>query len=271
MKTHVTRRWTRWSMVALAIFAFAVSPIISQEYETVTVKQGDTLWGLAVRFLGSGYMYQQFVPINTFRSGNPGRIYPGEVLNIPGTSKAPEPVVVVVQPEPEPEPEPVEIEIPVSVLEQMLTAMNMKLAAMSADLDSIKSRLSGVESGLNGLQSDVQSRSAAPVINLDAIETRLRTLDTSVSTLITTEIKSVRSSQEATAAEVKTLKGELAFLTQSVEAQAAIQKKALEELNAKLAPQEPMEAADIAKKRSTAGLIAVLATGIAYIAVSATR
>lgn len=45
-----------------------------------TVKPGETLWGIAQRYLGSGSRYPE---LTGYRSGNPSLIYPGEVIKIP--------------------------------------------------------------------------------------------------------------------------------------------------------------------------------------------
>lgn len=45
-----------------------------------TVVSGDTLWGIAERFLGSGYKYHEIVVLNGLTSD---MIYPGQVLKIP--------------------------------------------------------------------------------------------------------------------------------------------------------------------------------------------
>ena len=265
--SRTRKRSVRWGIVFLVVAAFLVVPLVSQTFKTVTVKKGDTLWDLAVEYLGSGYLYPKFLEINTLRSGDPDWIYPGEVLNIPGTE---EPVA-----EEPAEETPEEIEVPVSVLEQMLTDMNERLSTMSAELASIREELRNLNEDVDELGStveDVQARSSAPpVLNLETIEERVSELDTSVEQIISREVEEVQATQAEATAEVKRLKGELEFLAKSLETQAAIQKKALEELSEKLEEPEPQEDEAIAKKRRMAGLLSVLAAGIAFLTVSATR
>lgn len=51
---------------------------------TYTIKDGDTLWGLAERYYGNGELYPQIYNASHFRSGDPNLIYPGEIATIPG-------------------------------------------------------------------------------------------------------------------------------------------------------------------------------------------
>lgn len=54
--------------------------------KTYTVKKGDTLWGIAVKFLGNGARWPEIynIPANKKVIGpNPNLIYPGQVLQIP--------------------------------------------------------------------------------------------------------------------------------------------------------------------------------------------
>lgn len=53
-------------------------------YDTVTVKKGDTLWGLAAKYLGNGARYKEFMTLNSLTSTT---IHVGLVLMIPGTNK----------------------------------------------------------------------------------------------------------------------------------------------------------------------------------------
>lgn len=51
--------------------------------EQYTVKSGDTLWGIAQRFLGNGADWQELYTWNRATvGGNPNLIYPGETLTI---------------------------------------------------------------------------------------------------------------------------------------------------------------------------------------------
>lgn len=51
--------------------------------KTYTVKSGDTLWGIAKRFYGSGAKYSTIFNANKGKIKNPNLIYPGQVLTIP--------------------------------------------------------------------------------------------------------------------------------------------------------------------------------------------
>jgi len=52
--------------------------------KTYTVKRGDTLWGIAKRFLGDGSRWKEIYNANVNVIGkNPNLIYPGQVLRIP--------------------------------------------------------------------------------------------------------------------------------------------------------------------------------------------
>lgn len=52
-------------------------------YQTVEVKKGDTLWGIAARYLGDGSRYREIMSLNSLTSAT---IHPGLVLSIPGTN-----------------------------------------------------------------------------------------------------------------------------------------------------------------------------------------
>lgn len=53
---------------------------------TVTVERGDTLWGIASRFLGSGTKYQQLASINGI--SNPNLIYVNQVIRLSGSASS---------------------------------------------------------------------------------------------------------------------------------------------------------------------------------------
>lgn len=55
----------------------------STEYQTVEVKKGDTLWGIAAKYLRSGSRYREIMSLNSLTSVT---IHPGLVLSIPGTN-----------------------------------------------------------------------------------------------------------------------------------------------------------------------------------------
>lgn len=50
---------------------------------TYTVKKGDTLWGIAKKYLGNGAKYTQIYNANKSKISNPNLIYVGQVLTIP--------------------------------------------------------------------------------------------------------------------------------------------------------------------------------------------
>lgn len=56
---------------------------IDSSYKTVEVKSGDTLWGIAEKYLGSGLRYREIMSLNSLTSVT---IHPGLVLSIPGTN-----------------------------------------------------------------------------------------------------------------------------------------------------------------------------------------
>lgn len=62
------------------------APIITKNPKapkTYTVKRGDTLWGIAKRFYGSGVKYTTIYNANKSKIKNPNLIYPGQALTIP--------------------------------------------------------------------------------------------------------------------------------------------------------------------------------------------
>ena len=62
--------------------------ILSGDKNSVTVQKGDTLWGIARDYLGSGTKYQQLASLNGISS--PYIIYVGQVirLNSKGSSSS---------------------------------------------------------------------------------------------------------------------------------------------------------------------------------------
>lgn len=51
--------------------------------KTHTVVRGDTLWGIAKKYYGSGAQYTKIYNANRDQIKNPNRIYPGQVFTIP--------------------------------------------------------------------------------------------------------------------------------------------------------------------------------------------
>jgi LysM repeat protein len=51
--------------------------------KTYTVKQGDTLWAIAKKYLGNGNRYTEIYNLNKNKISNPNLIYPGQVLTLP--------------------------------------------------------------------------------------------------------------------------------------------------------------------------------------------
>lgn len=51
--------------------------------KTHTVVKGDTLWGIAKKYYGSGNQYIKIYQVNSDKISNPNLIYPGQVLTIP--------------------------------------------------------------------------------------------------------------------------------------------------------------------------------------------
>jgi Phage tail lysozyme/LysM domain len=57
-----------------------------QTATTYTVQSGDTLFGIAEQFLGSGYQWPQLYHENSSQISDPNLIYPGEVLDVAQTA-----------------------------------------------------------------------------------------------------------------------------------------------------------------------------------------
>lgn len=53
------------------------------QYRQYTIVSGDTLWGIAQKFLGNGSRWPEIFRASHLRSGDPNLIYPGEVVNVP--------------------------------------------------------------------------------------------------------------------------------------------------------------------------------------------
>ena len=70
------------------------APPSPQGEGTYTVQSGDTLWGIAERFLGSGSMYVLLMTANHL---NDSMIWPGQVLIIPGKGEGTETITATVK------------------------------------------------------------------------------------------------------------------------------------------------------------------------------
>jgi LysM domain-containing protein len=53
------------------------------QYRQYTIVSGDTLWGIAQKFLGNGSRWPEIYRASHLRSGDPNLIFPGEVVNVP--------------------------------------------------------------------------------------------------------------------------------------------------------------------------------------------
>ena len=57
---------------------------LSSDGKSVTVEKGDTLWGIAEKYLGSGAKYPTLVSLNNIK--NPDCIVVGQVIKLSGTA-----------------------------------------------------------------------------------------------------------------------------------------------------------------------------------------
>ena len=73
--------WTDLDVIRVLSGGSAGTPVTPAEtVRTHTVVRGDTLWGIAKKYLGSGYRYTEIVTLNGLKSTT---IYAGQVLKIP--------------------------------------------------------------------------------------------------------------------------------------------------------------------------------------------
>lgn len=61
----------------------------ASQARTYTVQKGDTLWGIAQKYYGTGREYQRLAGANSEQIQNPNLIYPGQVLIIPPRDSLP--------------------------------------------------------------------------------------------------------------------------------------------------------------------------------------
>ncbi|WNO25841.1 LysM-like peptidoglycan binding protein [Arthrobacter phage Altadena] len=59
------------------------APALPKPSRTHTVVRGDTLWGIAARYLGNGARWPEIHRLNLSKIRNPHWIYPGQVFRIP--------------------------------------------------------------------------------------------------------------------------------------------------------------------------------------------
>ena len=250
------------TIVAVA-FALAVgAPLVAGMYETLTVKKGDTLWDLSVEHLGDALRFPEWVEINDLRSGDPHWIYPGEVLNIPGT---------VVEPEPEPEP----VEVPVPMVQQMLNDLGERLSKAQKQLNDLSEDLAHVDSHLQGKDFSKLMKKLDSIhpMDLSSIEKRISQLSKTISSKVDKLSNRTQEQHKMTKSELSALKTELAKLMSSVEKHEMTRQKAVEELVAKMmelhAPVNPI--GEVHQKKRTVGVLSFLAAGVALMVVTATR
>jgi LysM repeat protein len=68
--------------------ALLVPSLVSPTATGYRVQKGDTLWGIAQSRTGAGSNWRQVFAANRQQIGNPGLIYPGQVLTIPASAPA---------------------------------------------------------------------------------------------------------------------------------------------------------------------------------------
>ena len=82
---YYSRRWEKhgklpWIDYSVSSNGTALPKNDTTIYRKYTVRKGDTLWGIAVKQLGSGKRYTEIMKLNNLTTT---QIYPNQVLNIP--------------------------------------------------------------------------------------------------------------------------------------------------------------------------------------------
>ena len=81
------QRKFRWSWLGAIALAAAPTAAAAQDTSTQshTVREGDTLWGLARQYRGDPFLWPDIYRMNTSVVEDPHWIYPGEVLHLSGS------------------------------------------------------------------------------------------------------------------------------------------------------------------------------------------
>ena len=66
----------------------SVEADLTEESVFHTVEKGDTLWAVATKALGDGNRYKEIFEANKPMLSHPDKIYPGQVLRVPGGKSA---------------------------------------------------------------------------------------------------------------------------------------------------------------------------------------
>lgn len=90
-RRYVLKRKARFftiiSVLVLSTFILALASTVyahkEQTYTTITIRSGDTLWGLALKYKKEGDIRKYIRNIKETNNIDNGRIYPGDQLLIP--------------------------------------------------------------------------------------------------------------------------------------------------------------------------------------------